>query len=176
VRRDWLAWLLWPQRPEAAALANLRNCLKDLRRSLGSEAGRLHTPTARTLSVDLAGAAVDIIAFDQAVVRGDVSSLEEAVALYRGPLLEECAEEWTIPERQQREQAYLAALETLARAALGGQRMTDGMKNEEKAYDGDLRRPAYLSFTRSDGEEDKPVRTSNPVSDTDGARERNAEP
>jgi two-component SAPR family response regulator len=38
------------------------------------------------------------------------------VGQYRGPLLEGCAEEWVFRERQARELAYLAALETLARA------------------------------------------------------------
>src|SRR5205085_1616592 len=44
--------------------------------------------------------------------------LRRAVALYRGPLLEECAEEWVFQERQTREQAYLQALEALAAGAL----------------------------------------------------------
>src|SRR5262249_3765904 len=42
------------------------------------------------------------------------SSLEAAVALYRGPLLQECQEEWVFQERNVREQSYLAALERLA--------------------------------------------------------------
>src|SRR5262249_32549748 len=40
--------------------------------------------------------------------------LQEAVRLYRGPLLQECQEEWVFPERNAREQSYLAALERLA--------------------------------------------------------------
>src|SRR5206468_2060138 len=72
----------------------MRTSLDDLRRAFGSEAGRLLSPTPRTLSLDLAGAEVDIITFDQAIARGDPASLEEAVAFYRGPLLEECFEEW----------------------------------------------------------------------------------
>jgi DNA-binding SARP family transcriptional activator len=38
LRRDWLAWLLWPHQPEPAALASLRNRLKDLHRFLGPDA------------------------------------------------------------------------------------------------------------------------------------------
>src|SRR5207249_8448061 len=45
-------------------------------------------------------------------------SLEQATALYRGPLLESCAEHWVFPERQHREAAFLSALETLAAQAL----------------------------------------------------------
>src|SRR5262249_18445526 len=45
-------------------------------------------------------------------------ALEEAVALYRGPLLDGFVEEWVFQERQAREQAYLGALESLAAGAL----------------------------------------------------------
>jgi predicted ATPase len=57
---------------------------------------------------------VDAREFDDLVVQRGPASLERAVALYRGPLLEECAEEWVLPERLAREQAYLGALEALA--------------------------------------------------------------
>src|SRR5262249_8400620 len=96
------------------ALANLRNSLKDLRQALGPQANRLRSPTTRTLMLELAGAQVDVVAFDAAIARGDIASLQEAMALYRGPLLEGCDEEWVSEERQACEQAYLTALETLA--------------------------------------------------------------
>jgi len=45
------------------------------------------------------------------------------IALYRGPLLEGCTEEWVLQERQSREQAYLTALEALAaRTWVAGER------------------------------------------------------
>src|SRR5262249_26946666 len=71
-----------------------------------------------TLSLDLSGAQVDLLAFDQAIARGDVASLEQAISLYRGPLLEGCVEEWVFQERLAREQAYLGALERLAAQAI----------------------------------------------------------
>jgi predicted ATPase/DNA-binding SARP family transcriptional activator len=129
VDRRWLAETLWPESSEAQALANLRLCLKDLRRALGSEACRLRgsegsprragvpAGTPRTLSLDLADAEIDLLEFDAAVARGDTVSLERAVALYGGPLLEGCVEEWAFEARQIREQAVLAALETLAERA-----------------------------------------------------------
>src|SRR5207302_8267516 len=98
-------------------LYNLRRNLTDLRDALGPEAHRLQTPTPRTLRLDLAGADVDVLRFDAAIAAGDGPSLERAVRLYRGPLLVECSEEWIIPERTAREQAYLGALESLAREA-----------------------------------------------------------
>jgi predicted ATPase/DNA-binding SARP family transcriptional activator len=116
VERDWLGSLLWPASTGSQAL---RNSLTDLRRALGEEAGRLRSATSQTLCLDLAGGEVDVVAFDAAIARGDASSLEAAVSLYRGPLLEGCGEEWVVEERQAREQAYLGALERLAGAALG---------------------------------------------------------
>jgi predicted ATPase/DNA-binding SARP family transcriptional activator len=112
--RAWLAGTLWPDSSEPQALHNLRMSLTDLRRALGPEADRLRSPTPRTLALDLTEAVVDLLAFDQRMAVGDVPSLEQAAALYRGLLLEECVEEWVVQERQAREQACLEALEKLA--------------------------------------------------------------
>src|SRR5262249_31675626 len=61
------------------------------------------------------------VRFDAALKAGDEAALERAVALYSGPLLEGCYEEWVLPERESREQEALQALETLAdRAAARG--------------------------------------------------------
>jgi predicted ATPase/DNA-binding SARP family transcriptional activator len=118
VQRAWIAGTLWPNSPEPKAFASLRNSLTDLRHALGPEADRLRSPTTVTLSLELSGAAVDVLAFDESVARGDLLSLEQAVTLYRGPLLEGCAEEWVLPEREARQQAYLGALERLASDAV----------------------------------------------------------
>jgi predicted ATPase/DNA-binding SARP family transcriptional activator len=112
--RASLAGLLWPDSPHTQALYNLRRALAELRELLGPEAPRLSSPHPHMLALDLAGAQVDVLTFDAAIARGDEASLESAVELYRGPLLEECVEAWVIQERLPREQAYLAALETLA--------------------------------------------------------------
>lgn len=115
--RSRLAGVLWPDSPDAAALANLRRSLRDLRRVLGADAWRLSAPTPRTLRFDLSAVRVDALEFDHALNRGDAASLAEAVALYRGPLLAECDEDWVLPERTRREQAYLQALDLLAAQA-----------------------------------------------------------
>jgi predicted ATPase/DNA-binding SARP family transcriptional activator/Tfp pilus assembly protein PilF len=120
VQRDWLAQTLWPFPdflPSQAAY-NLRRSLSALRKALDTQAGRLTSPTPHTLLLDLAGAQVDALAFDAALTRGDLSSLEQAVALYAGPLLSECTEVWALPEREARRQSYLQALERLAGQAL----------------------------------------------------------
>jgi non-specific serine/threonine protein kinase len=116
--RDWLAAALWPDTEESQGRFYLRKSLSELRHALGGEADRLQSPTPRTLRLDLSGADVDVIAFDAALVRGDLASLQKAIVLYRGPLLENCDEEWVLSERTPREEGYLAALETLATRAL----------------------------------------------------------
>ncbi|HLY67543.1 MAG TPA: BTAD domain-containing putative transcriptional regulator, partial [Chloroflexota bacterium] len=85
---------------------------------MGDQAGRISSPTTRTLSLDLAQVEVDVLTFDAAVRRQDSSGLEQAVALYRGPLLEGCSEVWILPEREARKQAYHEALQRLAACAL----------------------------------------------------------
>lgn len=121
VQRLWIAGTLWPDNEESAALYSLRRALTDLRQALGMQAERLRSPAAYSLSLDVENVFVDVIAFDAAMKRGDRNSLEEAIALYRGPLLEGCTEEWALQERAVREQSYLQALETLASRALESQ-------------------------------------------------------
>jgi predicted ATPase/DNA-binding SARP family transcriptional activator len=134
VDRAWLAGNLWSDNPEPQALASLRASLADLRRALGPEAYRLRSPTHHVVVLDLSAADVDVVAFDAAIARGSTAArvpakpvdegvraaLESAVCLYRGPLLEGCAEEWVAEERRAREEAYLGALETLAAHAMAG--------------------------------------------------------
>ena len=115
VERRWLAGVLWPESPEAQARYNLRRSLSDLRLALGSEASRLSSGRqAQTVALDLRGATVDVLAFDEAIERGDALSLQAAALLYRGPLMEGCLEEWVLPEREARERSLARALETLA--------------------------------------------------------------
>jgi DNA-binding SARP family transcriptional activator len=117
VTRQEVSALFWPDSEESQALYSLRRSLSNLRRALGPEAHRLLTPTPSTLRLDLSGADCDLLAFDAAVARGGDSqaALQQAVELYRGPLLPGCLDEWAHAERNAREQSYLAALERLAR-------------------------------------------------------------
>jgi predicted ATPase/DNA-binding SARP family transcriptional activator len=117
VEREWLCGALWPDDDASDARGSLRQSLYDLRQAMGPAAARLRSSTGHAISLDLTGAFVDVSAFDTAMARSDEASLEAGVHLRRGPLLEGCAEEWVIPERQVRDRSYLAALEALAAAA-----------------------------------------------------------
>lgn len=114
IERSWLAATLWPDSDDREALRNLRNSLSDLRKALGEQAIRLHSPIPGLLALDLTGAEVDLLTFDAAIPSKDPVALDRAVGIYRGCLLEGCLEEWVLPERDQREQACLEALEALA--------------------------------------------------------------
>lgn len=122
-RRE-LAAALWLDSEDSQALRNLRRSLSNLREVLGEDAFRILSPTPRSLSFDLSGAASDAYAFDHAIAESAVteqsqrvSLLERAIELYRGPLLEGCMEDWVMQEREGRQKAYLDALETLAACA-----------------------------------------------------------
>jgi predicted ATPase/DNA-binding SARP family transcriptional activator len=117
VQRSWVAGSLWPESGEARALQSLRDDLVRLRKALGPESGRLQSPTRDSLTLDLAGAAVDVLQFDAAIAAGDEESLRGAVALYTEPLLEGCLAEWAFTERAARAEQCLTALETLAERA-----------------------------------------------------------
>jgi predicted ATPase/DNA-binding SARP family transcriptional activator len=137
VSREWLAGTLWPESAPARALYNLRENLSDLRRALGDQAGRLGAPTRKSLRLDGAGAFIDAAEFDQELARGDAASLERAIALYRGRLLEGCFEEWVLQERAAREQSYLGALEQLAQRALGAGEPPEAIRHLRRALAAD---------------------------------------
>jgi predicted ATPase len=88
-----------------------------LRAALGPEAWRLKSDEPRALRLALNDVTVDALEFDAKVKAGDVASLERATQLYRGSILEDCAEDWALNERRRREQSYVAALEKLSQAA-----------------------------------------------------------
>jgi len=119
VSRSWLAGTLWPESGESRALQNLRNALVSLRKALGPEGGRLLSPAPDLLTLDLAGAEVDVVRFDVGIQAGDEPSLRDAVEVYTGPLLEGCVEEWVLAERETRAEQCLGALEALAELVEG---------------------------------------------------------
>ncbi|MES2460356.1 MAG: tetratricopeptide repeat protein, partial [Armatimonadota bacterium] len=121
VDRDWLGGTLWPDAVDAAAL--LRPALSELRGALGesgTEEAWLTSPNRRTLCLSRDNAEVDVRDFDDAIADGTLPALERAAALYSGPLLEGCSEEWVFAERTAREVSCLRALEKLTDAALTG--------------------------------------------------------
>jgi DNA-binding SARP family transcriptional activator len=61
VSRAWLAATLWPESEESRSLQNLRDDLMRLRQALGPEGARIQSPGRDQLTLDLAGAEVDVV-------------------------------------------------------------------------------------------------------------------
>ncbi|MCW3058978.1 MAG: hypothetical protein JWQ02_799, partial [Capsulimonas sp.] len=111
VARDWAAAMLWPD--SETARETLRRTLTDLRAALTPHSDLLEA-THSSLRLCLPELSVDIHRFDAALKRGAQADLEQAIALYQGPLLEECPEAWIISDRNRYADAYRGALERLA--------------------------------------------------------------
>jgi DNA-binding SARP family transcriptional activator len=115
VPRQRVAGSLWPESTDAQALTNLRRELHHLR-DASPRLDTLVRTGSRTLSWRAEGcAAVDVVAFDAAAVRGlagDRDALREAARLYAGDVLPDCMGEWIDAERERLRQR---AREVLAR-------------------------------------------------------------
>jgi len=87
--RNHLAMLLWSESPTNNARRSLRATLFQLRRAL--QAANLSQALAGegdVLRLELTDHACDVIVFRRLVAEGSEPALIQAVALYRGPLLE----------------------------------------------------------------------------------------
>ncbi len=119
--REKLTALLWSDRGEAQARSSLRQALSELRKALaGADPPPLETEgEAVALAAD--AVVVDVEVFGRLIAGGECPSLESAVALYRGDLLDglivpdPAFEDWLRGERQQwRERARDAMTRLLA--------------------------------------------------------------
>lgn len=103
-RREYIAALLWGDRSDAQARQNLRQGLLVLRRDLGDLA---HALVVGRETIGLSASVVDVDALEMRRLgtSHDLEDLERVVALYRGPLLEDCVPdvpsytEWLASER-----------------------------------------------------------------------------
>ena len=126
--RTVLAGLLWPDRPDRAALASLRNALANLRKAIGDRdaASPFLLITRETIQFNPASDCWLDVAEFQALVEtaeGDQplsERLEEAVALYQGDLLEGFSvrdspefEDWALLMRERLQRQALVALRQL---------------------------------------------------------------
>ena len=131
-RRERLAGLLWPERPEQDARRNLRYALSNLRAAIGDRAVNDDQCAAspsfllvshRTIQFNSASDAwVDVAAFTRLLASSpDTSDLEQVVDLYRGEFLEGffgsdsvAFEEWMLLKQEQLGRQARSALYQLA--------------------------------------------------------------
>jgi DNA-binding SARP family transcriptional activator len=130
IRATSLAQTFWTEQAMVdgeieKALASLRQSIRQLRQTLADDGERIETTNgAVVLRTD--GAHIDTLAFEQALLQaqGDRASLDRAVALYRGALLEGWNETWVVRPRERYRDLYVNALRQLAEQAIAEQDAT----------------------------------------------------
>jgi DNA-binding SARP family transcriptional activator/tetratricopeptide (TPR) repeat protein len=123
--RDHLATLLWSETPAGDARHSLRSSLYRLRQALKMrDADDVLAGNDEWIGLRLADGACDVARFRRLATEGGAPALREAVALYRGPLLQGFTladaplfEEWLRFEEAALSHAYLGALDRLAAEA-----------------------------------------------------------
>ncbi len=115
--RRRLAYAFWPRGTEAAARRNLRQYLHRLRRVLEPWAPDLLQSSGSHVGIaPQAPLWVDVEAFGRWTrPEAGLEELQQAVALYRGDLLQDVYEDWVEEPRAALREGYLRALERLAR-------------------------------------------------------------
>jgi DNA-binding SARP family transcriptional activator len=113
--RTSVAYTLWPDEPETKARSNLRRDLHRLQSLLPptpAEPRWLLLKGERLRWNPDAPAWIDALEFDR-LAKGE-GTLEEAVAHYRGDLLEGIYDDWVLGERERYQARYLGVLTRLA--------------------------------------------------------------
>ncbi len=118
-----LARLFWPYEiddsdPDGGDFKNTRQAIYTLRKSLGPDAGRIETRGKGIVAFNLEGAEVDFLEFDRLARQEDRAAWAQAVALYRGPLLEGWNDKWAIDARARRQRSFDRILRALVQEAL----------------------------------------------------------
>jgi len=137
-----IAALLWPGVPAARAHHNLRMAAYVLRRQLGAKAALRHVGEAYQLESRLALWA-DVRVFDSALARARGgppaavrAELEEAIEVYRGPLLAGVDADWVATWRMAYQERAVAALLRLAELVADGD-ASDALAERVLALDPD---------------------------------------
>lgn len=113
VLRRRVAFALWPDETEEAALVNLRRNLHRLREMLprGDDGPRIHVDGESIAWNNSEACRVDFLDYEAS--RLEPARLEEAVALYTGDLLEDFVDDWIVAERERLRGLYQADLSAL---------------------------------------------------------------
>ncbi len=118
--RDRLATLLWKDADEELARTSLRQALAALRKSLPTDAHKALLADTESVGIDPAVVRSDLHAFRRALTAGTRTSLQEAMAHYRGDLLDgfdarsTAFDEWLTSERLTLRKELSDALNKLA--------------------------------------------------------------
>jgi len=141
LRRDRLAYELWPDSSEPQARTNLRKLLHDLRSPL-TDPDDFVEFGGQTIRWHAGGAVwVDVVAFTDALGRGDPAA---AVRHYGGALLPACYDDWVLAERERLRCLAVDALAHLAASASDDLRDDDVIEHARNLLRIDpVHEPAY---------------------------------
>jgi predicted ATPase/DNA-binding SARP family transcriptional activator len=148
--RDTLAELLWPERSQAQALANLRSCIHRLRLQLAS-----YLATTRQTVAFAPDASIQV---DARELEGHLAAgrLVEAVALYRGDFLDgfylegsPAFEQWALLERERLRNLVISAYQQLVTQAAAACQLETAIRHAEQLLHLDpLHEPAHRQLMR----------------------------
>src|SRR4029434_3664613 len=122
--RDKLASLLWSDRGDPQARDSLKHALNSLRQCLQSADSPAVIADRQSVRLDPGAVSTDVNAFERLLSAGTPESLEQAIALYRGDLLDgisvrdEAFEDWLLVERQRLRRLAEGALAALLAGAM----------------------------------------------------------
>ena len=117
--REKLAALLWGGNGNSQARTNLRQTLSALRKAMAFTDGEQLSTEGDDVVLNLDHIALDVARFEELVASATPEHLEQAIALYKGDLLdgfslrEEAFEEWLRAERERLRALVIGALEKL---------------------------------------------------------------
>lgn len=113
--RHHLAFLLWPDTPEAQAHTNLRTLLHRLRQALPEADCFLQADAQTVRWQPNAPFTLDVADFEQALKQANtITTLQQAIDFYQGDLLPGCYDDWILPHRERLRQVFSQALEQLS--------------------------------------------------------------
>ena len=132
--RQQLAFEFWSDSTEKQARSNVRNIYHRLRRVFPEIETFIQADTHRLQWQPTAPFSLDVMAFEQALAEADQpdmrqAALEQALALYQGPLLPSCYDDWIIPHRERLQQQ---AGQALLKAQY---KKTDGVQDQQLCSD-----------------------------------------
>ena len=136
--REHLATALWDRSAEEQARASLRQTLSSLRRVLPSSGSAIVNTDAYAVWLDAQSIQVDAHQFERLAAERSPESLEQAVAVYRGDLLdgfslrEESFENWTASERRRLRELALQAFSDLLSHYARNERLEPGIQIAER--------------------------------------------
>lgn len=158
--RQQLAFLFWPDSPQAQGRNALRQLLFHLRKAWPHAASFVHTDTQMVRWLPDSAFDLDVAQFQSALATAaraasnhDAATEEEflthAAELYRGDLLAGCYDEWIAPQREQLRETCIAALVRLSQLSEDRRDYAKALKHSQQLQRLDpLREPTYMALMR----------------------------